>query len=571
MLKPIYKTDIAELWQGHVIEVARYLPEKSIHCLITSPPYWGLRSYGTEPQIWGGRPDCEHVWGKTLPRSHEIHHGSGAKDHDDSVRTSGNSGHFCQYQDCRAWRGELGLEPTPNLYIEHLVSCFDALRPALRDDATCWVNIGDSHCSNKGGNRNGLTSSTLPGANAEAKRSESIGTKSLRPASSTYGLAPGNVCLIPHRFAIAMQERGWILRSANIWAKGVSFCSTYSGSVMPDSVAGWRWERHRIRPKGSDSSHIQEGRPELNALRETNNDADRRAVMSCANPLKSNLIECPGCDKCNPNDGYILRKGSWRPTSAYEMLFQFANTGTYYGDGEGVREDTGESIRRGTGKPLGSTLGEGRNDRDRFCSDIATSGRNLRNVWTINPKPYPKAHFATFPPALVEPCIKSSTSDKGVCSKCGAPWARVLKRRRTYDHTTTKAGKSKDGPYSSQTGNGVGTHDVRHGVYTNNQTHGWRPTCPCQYEANAAAAFMASGITIDKRVKPVVLDPVPATVLDPFCGSGTTGKVAIQLERHFVGIDLQGDYCIEHAVPRLHKADTGIDEAEAIEGQLSLF
>jgi hypothetical protein len=71
------------------------------------------------------------------------------------------------------------------------------------------------------------------------------------------------------------------------------------------------------------------------------------------------------------------------------------------------------------------------------------AGRNLRSVWTVATQPYPGAHFATFPPKLIEPAIKAGTSERGVCPECGAPWERVVERERfgkapsatKYDHT----------------------------------------------------------------------------------------------------------------------------------------
>ena len=175
-------------------------------------------------------------------------------------------------------------------------------------------------------------------------------------------------------------------------------------------------------------------------------------------------------------------------------------------------------VRRGNGRPLGGVIGEGRNDRDRFSTDIEYSGRNKRTVWEIATEPFPGAHFAVFPQALVKPCVLAGTSERGVCAECGAPWERVVEKTQRYDHVTTDPGKSKQGPYSNQTGDGAGTHDVRHGVYVDTQTTGWSPTCSC----NAAT--------------------VPATVCDIFAGSGTVGVVAQKLGRRAVLIDASADY-----------------------------
>jgi hypothetical protein len=142
--------------------------------------------------------------------------------------------------------------------------------------------------------------------------------------------------------------------------------------------------------------------------------------------------------------------------------------------------------------------------------------RNKRSVWTIATSPFPEAHFATFPPALVEPCILAGTSERGVCPNCGAPWQRVVKRvggdcearhrpKRTagmWDSTSTL----------SLSGNGSNEWAERG---TRSVTIGWRASCDC-----------GPG------------DPVPALVLDPFLGAGTTALVADRLGRHCIGLEL---------------------------------
>jgi DNA modification methylase len=101
--------------QGHNITELRKLPEKSIQCCVTSPPYWGLRDYGTEPQIWGGDETCQHEWGSEMigkaqgQRNGEaggLHEGRETNKLEDNVFTQVNQGNFCQK--CNQWRGELG-------------------------------------------------------------------------------------------------------------------------------------------------------------------------------------------------------------------------------------------------------------------------------------------------------------------------------------------------------------------------------------------------------------------------------------------------------------------------------
>lgn len=246
-------------------------------------------------------------------------------------------------------------------------------------------------------------------------------------------------------------------------------------------------------------------------------------------------------------DGWILRNDIiWstpnpmpesvrdRFTVSHEYVFLLAKSPRYFFDQDAVREPhTDVTLNRvkyglnhrhpgdkGVGiPPVKTTTVEGAGDfgtatvttsamGDRFANPL---GRNRRTVWTIPTKSYKGAHYAVFPESLVEPMILAATSAKGVCPECGAPWARVTEKVR---EARGDAFGRKD----------VGDHD--HGQAGSDyealvevKTVGWAPTC---------AHEMA--------------DPVPATVLDPFAGSGTVGLVAQTHSRRAILIDLNGEY-----------------------------
>ena len=146
------------------------------------------------------------------------------------------------------------------------------------------------------------------------------------------------------------------------------------------------------------------------------------------------------------------------------------------------------------------------------------AGRNIRSVWTIATQPYPGLHFATFPEKLVEPCIKAGTSERGVCPECGAPWVRetgepiVAEGRGSGNVERKVATNGERMRLNTHLGSSVPWQP------TTTPTTGWRPSCAHDAE------------------------PIPATVLDPFAGSGTTGMVAQSLSRRAVLIDLSLDY-----------------------------
>src|SRR6185369_8351116 len=123
------------------------MEDESVNCCVTSPPYWGLRSYKTEPQVWDAVEGCEHKWGEEQLRGGPAGaQGStsqriGRTNAEEQSRADDSLGCWCQL--CGAWRGEFGLEPTPQLYVAHMVQIMREVRRVLRSDGTLWLNLGD--------------------------------------------------------------------------------------------------------------------------------------------------------------------------------------------------------------------------------------------------------------------------------------------------------------------------------------------------------------------------------------------------------------------------------------------
>ena len=211
----------AALYYGQtVIETLKSLPDASVQTVITSPPYWGLRDYGATPVVWGGDPNCNHHWSEEM-----IVKGPSQAQGSTSVRKGRSNveeqsmhgvsqGSFCW---CGAWLGSLGQEPSPDLFVEHLVMVFREAARVLKDDGTLWLNLGDSYANDSkwGGATGGKHVSALHGQT-------SIG----RDRKFT-GLNGKNLIGIPWRVALALQADGWILRSDIIWSKN---------NPMPESV-----------------------------------------------------------------------------------------------------------------------------------------------------------------------------------------------------------------------------------------------------------------------------------------------------------------------------------------------
>src|SRR5215470_1571320 len=193
---PAYKDSGVTAYLGDAREVLAALPAASVDCCVTSPPYWGLRDYDLEPQLWGGDADCRHFW--------------------DRATGGGAGGRLCSA--CGAWLGHLGLEPSIELYVRHLVEVFRAVRRVLRPWATLWLNLGD--CYNSGTSARRKPAPTRQGYWQAAG---SMGDRRLH----AVGVKTKDLVGIPWRVALALQADGWYLRSDVIWSKP---------NPMPESV-----------------------------------------------------------------------------------------------------------------------------------------------------------------------------------------------------------------------------------------------------------------------------------------------------------------------------------------------
>ena len=329
------------LLHGDCRQLLPTLPEQSVQCMVTSPPYFQARDYGLPPTLWptveyapmagllpiriqGCEADCEHEWGATV-RGPFANTASGPNGRKKNTETSHDrpkaAGAYCQL--CGGWRGCLGLEPNPLMFIAHLVHVFRLAHAVLADDGVCWLNLGDTYAA--GGNGGGGAYMAERHRQAWAHRADRTGYR-----VPPQGLKEKDLLGIPWRAAFALQADGWYLRSDIIWAKP---------NAMPESAKD-------------------------------------------------------------------------RPTKAHEYVFLLAKSEKYYYDQAAIAEDAAQSTkdRAYLGKRVLSERQmamqeqgmHGKSDSLRVY-DRAT--RNRRSVWTIAARGIQDAHFATFPEALVEPCI----------------------------------------------------------------------------------------------------------------------------------------------------------------------
>ena len=421
---------------GDVREKLREIPNESVHTIVTSPPYWGLRSYGTDPQVWGGSLDCLHEWGESLLR---------AKSQETPPTWTS---HYCLH--CGAWEGSLGLEPSPELYVDNIAAVFREVRRVLRPDGTLWLNLGDTYWGAKGRSAAAWTHENPRAASLEEPYRSPFDSLT-RPQDGQHPKFKGKDLVgIPWRVAFALRADGWWLRADIVHRKS---------NPMPESVRD-------------------------------------------------------------------------RPSRSHEFMFLLSKSARYFYDSDAVRRPPSEEaiaryLRHHSPEEAPARDADKQRGHPRRQTGLDSQskegqqilGANLRSVWTIASRPFPGAHMATFPETLIEPCIKASTSEKGVCADCGAPWKRVV-NRRAVPHESSRRYGSHNGQRIGQVRDAKRQRGNRaDNPFLDVLSNDWEPQCRC---GNTEVA--------------------PAVVLDPFVGSGTAGVAAVRLGRSFIGIDLNPKY-----------------------------
>jgi DNA modification methylase len=210
-----------QILTGDCRDILPTLAAGSVQCCVTSPPYWGLRDYGTA-QWEGGEAGCDHLE-PNIGYRQDGARGNRAGDMDTAFHGSPRSNlaekpykHECAKCGARRIDSQLGLEATPEEYIANLVGVFRAVWRVLRDDGTCWINLGDTYASGDVG-KSKWTHELGAAAHVNGRQVNKIQT----------GLKPKDLCMMPARLAMALQADGWYLRSDIIWHKP---------NPMPESV-----------------------------------------------------------------------------------------------------------------------------------------------------------------------------------------------------------------------------------------------------------------------------------------------------------------------------------------------
>jgi site-specific DNA-methyltransferase (cytosine-N4-specific) len=399
-MTPYFEDGPVTVYHGHVLDVLRSMPDESVNCVVTSPPYWGLRDYGIEPSIWAavGRPLCDNVDFRHVFKEEIVERSTGRRQlpHGDGRANDCYAGRvehpaaqqkftrgFCI--NCGAWLGCLGLEPTPQLFIEHCVEIFQEVRRVLVEDGTCWVNLGDSYASSSTYN----TTNTLATVNGWKQG----GAK--RPnAGVPDGLKPKDLVGIPWRFAFALQADGWWLRQDIIWSKP---------NPMPESVTDRCTKAHEyifLLTKSAKYYFNQEAILEPVSL-------GTHARLSQNVEAQIGSERANGGQKTNGNMKAVGRhlpgNKSHKGTTAYENGDERQRTKAGLVD---------YAVRMRKLAEAGSGIKSNESFSDAVCCLV--DKRNKRSVWTVATEAFSEAHFATFPTELIKPCILAGCPPGGI-------------------------------------------------------------------------------------------------------------------------------------------------------------
>lgn len=369
-----------KILQGNCLTVLRTLPDECIDMCITSPPYWALREYKTEPVTWGGNPTCEHDWSEQIRSKKSANRLSTewsakmSKNKDFARSTDGEEVSASYCKKCGAWLGSLGLEPTVDMYVDHLCELFREVRRVLKISGSLWVNLGDTYAGSNGDGVLGTKYKAVYPDNYCIKKNRGIGDTI--PEKSLY--------LIPFRVALKMIDEGFILRSNVVWHKP---------NVLPCSADD------RFTVDYENFFFFVKNNKDLYWLHEKTGEI----VYKKPGGIKGE--EGVDWEWEVKEDGHTFKKSLWISRDYYfEQQFEPYTGPLNRWGGPRFKKDGGCSWDEGTGQ---STC------RPR---DIRPDerGRNMRTTWSVNTEGFKGAHFAVYPPSLLERPIKACCPPGGL-------------------------------------------------------------------------------------------------------------------------------------------------------------
>ncbi|MBA7665404.1 hypothetical protein ES703_73474 [subsurface metagenome] len=407
---------------------------------------------------------------------------------------------FCSK--CHAWHGQLGLEPTFQLYLNHMMMVCAEIKRVLKKTGSFWLNIGDTYSSTRWSTTPSTTGKSRPCSDVVLEKQVSL------PSKCLLG--------IPWRLVLRLiDEEGWILRNAGIWNKPNSMPSSTKDRLSNS----YEFLFHLVK-----NTEPQYYWNEKNALM-----VERKPKV-----LKENIDwEWKKCPKCE-GVGKYENKACPRCKGIGKIKYSFWHSLGYWYDLDAIRKPYTEPLNRWGGpktkltdRSKGNEFAvQERVDRERRPNP---SGKNPGDVWTIPTQPRKDLHFSTFPDKL---CIKPilATCPSEICKKCGKARVRITKTNLVVDKKYIDKGKVREVKEAGDKRNVLPRSRTGLEGHNEYQTIG----------------FTDCGCNVGFR---------PGILLDPFAGRGTALIMAKKLGRHYVGYELKKEYCEKLIKPALEEID----------------
>ena len=531
---------------GNVIDELKKIPDESVDCVVSSPPYYSLRDYSgvatysdadidkvkviavsdlqkhrdrvsdsqkgryylTEPvfndkekkwfinlkydvsEIWGGSPECEHEWNEYIGKGQD-----GSKNSEKLNIKKSNEQNFQIFEDqkqnvcskCGAWKGQLGIEPSYQMYIDHLMLVMKELKRILKKTGTLFWNMGDPFASNGGSLRHIGYS--------DPKWAKGRNGSFEEPTAFDQGIEPKSLMGIPERFMISMLDDKWVLRNKLPWIKVNAMPSSKRDGFTP------KWEYVYFFTKNTKRYYF-----DLDSIRKPLAESSIKRISQKNIPNQFKSGKSAEFAKTNPVNNI--------PKTLNNMHQKYQKEGAYQGSHSGYYNEDGSLRVNLSGANPGDVLFDDTiydlytdpSIQDAFIEYLERERPELLmpSILDIPTMSHKFAHFAVFPETLVDPLIKAGCSSD-VCVKCGKPKMMEYRKEEVVEsRETLSQGNTVDGL--------VNRHRFKWVPI------GFKPSCKCN------AGFE------------------PGTVLDPFAGSGTVGVVAKKQGKNAILIEVSPEY-----------------------------
>jgi DNA modification methylase len=385
---------------ANALDYLKQMDDESVDCVVTSPPYYGLRSYEGADTVWGGDPKCEHNFSNSNAYFDNLRYRAGSKTSVGNNKKkeifTGPEVNYAFCEKCGAWYGQLGLEPTVDMFIDHLLLITKEIKRVLKKTGTFFLNINDTYS----GSRCGRGDNTLFQNTRRKYMADQIYNK---PSPQAHSRIPEkSLMLVPERLTIRMvDEQGWILRNKIIWSKPNALPS----SAKDRFTNKWEYVFFFVKSRKY-YFDLDAVRVPLKTNYKSFNYHVREAIMGRLNQKFGSMYSASEEEKTQYD-----RHGVRVYNSKYSLDMYLSPQDPIY-----LKQKLVRVASREVAKELFPNDQEKQQEIVNFVHDHYSNpkGANPGDVCQVNTKAHKFAHFAVFPEALVEPLIKAGCPENGV-------------------------------------------------------------------------------------------------------------------------------------------------------------